>query len=487
MALQLSPLNSRPELFIVNVSGIYTTAEPRTMLSSFNTPLQRVASAPTEIAIRVNAPEAWNCAHYAGNGAVMNPMYFYAKKSGLFFNQNYLLISGDLTGFDMIVIRETESPNVNMFHRQPYYLLKSGVFTTTWSIKHFAHNEPPMSVDLSGMALEEALLMRKDDKLFILCQGLKKERIETENIVMIRHPELDSNCTAYADDWDGRIYVALSTKPELLIIDTETLAIQSVRLPEILDIRHAASGILIFASISPEDKELKVGQLEERYWMPKSLLIMQLNRTTRQLEESRIRERVAVETLIRRNQEAQTSNAKGNSKKHNDLLAAANQKISELTMENARTKRLCSQKGMAKIIEERDRLTKENKELEKKYRVMLLRFARQPGGLSQSPEFSDLLEATKNLSISSSGVNTAEERSEEAVEMKDNTKEGLNEHGKTMSASKRRTKKKKSPSDHEEILTIPRPKDAGTKTEGTEKEESLLDSKDAKKLGKKKR
>ncbi|GMS88374.1 hypothetical protein PENTCL1PPCAC_10549, partial [Pristionchus entomophagus] len=113
----------------VQLMGLYifTISEPHVLLSSkWSSTIPRklsihIAGIPNQVSEKL---------HYAGshnNGELFfeRGMYFYTKKAGLLFEQNYILINMNV--FNMYCqprMRETESPNVIFFHRQPYYLLR---------------------------------------------------------------------------------------------------------------------------------------------------------------------------------------------------------------------------------------------------------------------------------------------------------------------------------------------------------------------------
>lgn len=188
-------------------------------------------------------------------------MYFYHRKDTLVFEE-YELFTLDVQSQCFRMVQEIESGTVMFFHRHPYYLHKTGVFSSTWNIKHFDPSEQPIPVNLNGVSMDNSLLLFKNDKMFIFRNG-DVERSERGNVVVIQHPDLNSECTAYCDDFDlTTIYVSLSKKPELFIVQTDTLAMEIIPLPEILDIRYVNRGLLIFAIAK---SKLLVGQLPDLY------------------------------------------------------------------------------------------------------------------------------------------------------------------------------------------------------------------------------
>ncbi|GMS88377.1 hypothetical protein PENTCL1PPCAC_10552, partial [Pristionchus entomophagus] len=237
-------------------------------------------------------------------------------------------------------------------------------------------------------------------KLFIFRNG-KKERSEVnDNVVIVQHPNLDMNCTAYADDWNPTIYVAFSTEPELMILHAETLALETIPLPGILDIRHATSGQLIFNCASPGGSELRVGQLDPKYWMSKELLQMHLSKTAKELETVRLREGTALKELmkeidevakkdfvkenqelrtridqltkilamVKMNEEIEKNKSENQNRKGNpEQLQRMKKKVQESSSENE----------SKAIRKERDLLAARNAELEGKYRKALLPLGRE--------------------------------------------------------------------------------------------------------------
>ncbi|GMS97201.1 hypothetical protein PENTCL1PPCAC_19376, partial [Pristionchus entomophagus] len=394
---ELQPLSARPELFMRNDFGVtYTQMQPRVLLSS-DSSFQN----SREITINVDGVTgaASSELHYAGNGKIEDAMYYYTKKAGLIFEPGYLLIKMELL-VPMYRIGDTPSANVTFFHRQPYYLLRTGMFTTSWKITHFDHVQNSKSVDLKGICLNDALFIYKEEKMFIFRQGTKERSEVNDNVVIIQHPWLDMNCTAYADDWDPIIYIAFSTEPQLMVVNAETLAIDTVLLPSILDIRHATSGQLIFNCDTPEGSALRVGQLDLKYWMPKEMLQMQLNKTTKVLETVRLREETALKGLMKEIDEL----AKKDVVKENQELRARidqltnilamvkmNEEMEKKKSENqnrkGNTEQLlrmkkkvhdkASENELEAIRKERDLLAARNAELEAKYRKALLLLGRE--------------------------------------------------------------------------------------------------------------
>ncbi|GMS88373.1 hypothetical protein PENTCL1PPCAC_10548 [Pristionchus entomophagus] len=109
------------------------------------------------------------------------------------------------------------------------------------------------------------------EQIFVLRKGQNDLRERRDkHVVIIEDPNLDKQCTAYTDSGDIIIYIAFSTVAILMIINTETLAVEIVELSTILDIRHVLNGELIFADVSqPPLKRMTIGQLEDRYWKSK--------------------------------------------------------------------------------------------------------------------------------------------------------------------------------------------------------------------------
>ncbi|GMS88939.1 hypothetical protein PENTCL1PPCAC_11114, partial [Pristionchus entomophagus] len=125
-------------------------------------------------------------------------MYFYTKKKGIFLEQNYMLVFVDIPTFSFRVIRETETPNVKFCHRQPHYLMKTGMFASSWIIRSFYAEEieNPVTLNLTGVSFDDSLLIFKDEKLFILRKGRKEWREMTDNVVLIQNPDLDEKCVS---------------------------------------------------------------------------------------------------------------------------------------------------------------------------------------------------------------------------------------------------------------------------------------------------
>ncbi|GMR41314.1 hypothetical protein PMAYCL1PPCAC_11509, partial [Pristionchus mayeri] len=255
----LEPLNNRPDLFFKGPEGIiYTEGEQHVLL--FSQSREMTVSLPV-----TNA--ASPLLHYAG---CLFGSYFYTKKKGLFRDLNYLLVRVDLQLLTYRVLRETDSSSVIFFHRQPYYLVRYGILSNTWLVKHFENIDEPEQVNLSGISLDDSLLIYKDDKMVVLRKGRREWSEVAENVLVIQHPDLDSKCTAFTDRGEANIYVAFSTKAELMILDTDSFAMETVPLPDVVDIRWASSEEIIFACV--QSSELSVVRLPDRYWKSKSLM-----------------------------------------------------------------------------------------------------------------------------------------------------------------------------------------------------------------------
>ncbi|KAF8358795.1 hypothetical protein PRIPAC_93790 [Pristionchus pacificus] len=272
MNLQLQPLSDRPELFARGADGIiYNEQRPYDLLSS-----ECSSGFREKICISLSIPyAASSLLHYAGSNDWQFSAYFYTKKGG-FLQQNYFLVTVNLRTLDFRIIRETESPSVRFCHRQPYYLLRTSVFAQTYNVMHFENYGNPVSVNLGGLVLDDSLLLFKDGKLFVLRNGKKERRELCDNTELISYPDLAANCTAYSNPLETMIYVTFATKSGLLIIDTTTFAMEVIELLQILDIRCAKEGELIFANTQQPQTELVVLRLPDRYWKSKMAMEEQL-------------------------------------------------------------------------------------------------------------------------------------------------------------------------------------------------------------------
>ncbi|GMS88378.1 hypothetical protein PENTCL1PPCAC_10553 [Pristionchus entomophagus] len=429
MAMQLQDLSDRPEMYhVVNnaenggkLNGvIFTRTIPRVMISSPSR-----SGIPREISITVK--DLPNKLHYAGSD--LHGVYFYTKQARVLFEQNFRLFNIHYQGSNLWYDRETESTSVTFFHRQPYYLLRSGMITSSWMIKHFDEQREPIAVNLSGIFLDNALLIYKNQKLFILFKDtIELRERKDKNIVIIQDPDLDKECTAYTGLGNSLIYISLSTVAILMILNTETLAVEKIRLPRILDVRFAQNGELIFAEVQEQKStRLSVLKLKDRYWKTTVNMEEDLSNALTELEVVRASEMAARQELRSAAVDQERADiAKEKQKKLGQDLAGANTKISQLKKQVASVQqelntvkresekqsqrairekqnvtakdkehqrelqrvkqeayaiaaqRLVSENGMVSMREERDNLAEQLSELEKKYRRMLMLVGRQP-------------------------------------------------------------------------------------------------------------
>ncbi|GMR30594.1 hypothetical protein PMAYCL1PPCAC_00789, partial [Pristionchus mayeri] len=181
----LEPHDNRPDLFFKSPEGIiFTERQPHVLL----------ASPPKELTISLRIPNSASpILHYAG---CLFGSYFYTRKRGLFRDLNYLLVWVDLQMLTFRVLRETDSSSALFFHRQPYYLERSGILSSAWLVMHFENIDEPMHVNLSGLSLDDSWMIYKDYKMFILRKGKREWREATENVIVVQHPDLDNKCVS---------------------------------------------------------------------------------------------------------------------------------------------------------------------------------------------------------------------------------------------------------------------------------------------------
>ncbi|GMR41341.1 hypothetical protein PMAYCL1PPCAC_11536 [Pristionchus mayeri] len=337
MELELQPLECDRDLYTEGRIDeiIYTSRSPRVLLSSRSSSETRQISIVSELMPNAES----NKLVYAGS--TEHGMCFYVQKKGWILYQNFLLIRYDIRESTFTVLRETETPHVRFLHRQPYYLIKPAIFPPfNYTVCSFDGNR--VEIPWDGIIVDDAnsLFLYNNEKVCIISKASTEVRRKTGNIVRLYHPDVDGKCTAFSDPNEPVLYIALSKLPVLMTFDIDTLALEMVQLPKVLDIRYVHRGQLIF--YDPAEKGLFVAQLEVRYWMSKLQLQVQLQSALKGLENAEDGQHIARE---------------------------------EYAFEEA--KRLATEEANARIRMERDAIEKRMAELEKKYRKMLLLLGRQ--------------------------------------------------------------------------------------------------------------
>ncbi|GMT19536.1 hypothetical protein PFISCL1PPCAC_10833, partial [Pristionchus fissidentatus] len=172
---QLIPLSERRDLYVEYTSTfdtfICTKTEPRIVLSvkSHSNPSGGLTATAKGNVI----------AHYGGT--TENLMFFYVLQSGLLTIQPPSLFYYTPVSTELHKIRDVESSNFILFHRQPFYLLGSGLLTTTWTVNHFDSDPSELhEVDLSGIGIDDNLIVvgTKNDEFIriVILRNAKKER-----------------------------------------------------------------------------------------------------------------------------------------------------------------------------------------------------------------------------------------------------------------------------------------------------------------------
>ncbi|GMR41330.1 hypothetical protein PMAYCL1PPCAC_11525, partial [Pristionchus mayeri] len=152
----------RPELFTPSSDGaILVRRQPQILISTGS-------SEPREMSIPLDIPNAESpLLHYAGSYNTIT--YFYTKRKSAFLEKDYLIVS--LISLQMPDYRSiTDTDSEMFFHRQPYLLQKSGLFSVSWLVKPLYEGDE-MQVNLKDVSLEDALLIYKDEKMFVLRKG----------------------------------------------------------------------------------------------------------------------------------------------------------------------------------------------------------------------------------------------------------------------------------------------------------------------------
>ncbi|GMR41326.1 hypothetical protein PMAYCL1PPCAC_11521, partial [Pristionchus mayeri] len=268
MVVQLCPLAIRPELYITDErppygplnAFIYTKSKPHVLLTS-----KKCCRRQREISLWIEGVAGQDTRNFHYAGSFNQAMYFYREKNSDF--EPDLLIEWNVVNMRMQGIRAAEHPNVLFFHRQPYYLIRTG--PEICQIRHFELHRPPINVNYKPLPLKNPMLLYKDGTLFILRKGSDERLLEaSKNIVDIQHPLLNNECTAFVDADEPVIYVSLHSNAKLMIINAKSFGIQIVELGLGVDIRYASRGLLIFAEVfhTAPYTNLSFGQLEDRYW-----------------------------------------------------------------------------------------------------------------------------------------------------------------------------------------------------------------------------
>ncbi|GMT19538.1 hypothetical protein PFISCL1PPCAC_10835 [Pristionchus fissidentatus] len=362
-----------------------------------------------------------NVAHYAGT--VDGLMFFYATQPGLLFNDLPILMHLTTHQAQLTQIRKAESSNVQFFHRQPYYLNKTGILTTKWHLHNFQRPDP-VEIELNGISITDSILIYHRKLIILLRNGEKDKRWrENEQVTIVTNPRLNKDCTVYTGDHLDHLFISLSNEPAILVFTPQNMAMESIKLPECMDIRCVHEGTMI--GVSEFDDILYSFKLENRLWMSNAMLLRVLAEMQGQnvlslthsehMENKLFDARQAmnasqreVESLQKQLEQAQNNIEKR--KKLGRELAQANTRISllrkeineaenkfmkeriswekrriELTTENSLLQqrsyaiaagRVAAETSKAEIQMEIDDWMKKNEEMEKKYRRMLLMFGR---------------------------------------------------------------------------------------------------------------